>query len=227
MEISVYGHYGIALLMFPATTDDHLEYEKNGIIEALTPFMQKGKIKIFSVGSCNEESWLNTKKAPQEKSMRQFQYNNYVVEELMPFIFNDCSGPIPIITCGAALGAYHAANTYFRRPDIFYGSIALSGTFNIEHLTHGYFDDNCYFNSPVHYLPNLNDNYWLSFLLSRHHLYIMSGSGDSEFPDNSRHLSNILSSKGITHETEIWSNEWHHDWRTWRAMLEFILENKI
>ena len=33
VEIAAYGHYGCAILMFPSTTDDYLENEKNGIIE--------------------------------------------------------------------------------------------------------------------------------------------------------------------------------------------------
>ena len=227
MEIVVYGHYGFALLLFPATTDDNTENEKNGLIEILSPMITKGKCRVFSVSDVMFDSWLNNTKTPEKKSLRHFQYNNYISDEVAPFIFNQCGGAIPIVTCGAAIGGYMAANTYFRRPDIFFGTLAMSATFDITHFTGGYFDENCYYNSPVHYLPNLNDTYWLSFLQSKHHVNILSGSGENEFPGNSSHLDNILHMKGIPHLVDIWGPEWGHDWNTWNAMSKFIIENKF
>ena len=227
IEIAVYGRYGYAILLFPAFTDEELECEKFALLESISPGIKKGKFKVFAIPGVNFESWLNDKKSPQDKSYRQFQYNNFIIEEMVPFIFGECGGPVPIITCGASLGAYHAANTYFRRPDIFYGLIAMSGTYNIDHLAHGYFDDNCYFNSPVHYLPNLTDSYWLSFLANKKHCYILSGSGENEFPENSTHISGILKSKGIPHELDIWGPEWDHNWETWKAMLPKYLDEKF
>ncbi|MGA2297809.1 MAG: esterase [FCB group bacterium] len=227
MEIAVYGHYGFVVLMFPTDGDDCLEAEKLGLVEALLPALDKGKCRIFSISSVNQESWLSPDLHPEDKSYRHFLYNNYVVEELLPFIFSECGGPLPVITCGAKLGAYHAANTYFRRPDLFYGTIAMSGTFNIEHFTQGFYDDNCYFNSPVHYLPNLNDSYWLSFLASKHHVYLLSGSGKDEHPENTTHLGDILSYKGIPHFVDIWGSEWSGGPATWQAMLKFLIEHKL
>jgi esterase/lipase superfamily enzyme len=227
MEVKTYGTYGFAVLLFPALSDDINEADENGLIDSVEHLIDKGKCKIFSVGGVNFDSWLNTEATNQEKSQLHLEYNNYLIEEVVPFIFGNCGTPVPIVTCGAAIGAFHAANNFFRRPDIFYGTIALSGTFNIEHYSKGYFDDNCYFNSPIHYLPNLTDNYWLSFLLNKRHIYLYTGSGFGEHPHNTLHLSGILQSKGIPHEPQIWGPEWHHDWDTWKAMLSLILEQKF
>lgn len=227
MEILTYGIYGLAILLFPSTTDDPEENEKNGLIDALAPMIDRGKCKVFCVPSVNFQSWLSDDISPEEKSLRHLQYNNYLVEEVVPFIFGDCGCPVPIITCGAALGAFHAANSFFRRPDVFYGMVATSGTYNIEHFTKGYFDNNCYFNSPIHYLPNLNDNYWLSFLLSKHHIYIVSGTGEGEHPHNALHLGGILSSKGIPHQVDIWGPEWGHNFNTWNSVIPQFIERKF
>jgi esterase/lipase superfamily enzyme len=227
VEIAVYGRYGFAILLFPTFSDDHLENEKFELIESIAGGINKGKFKVFSVPGINFESWLNNDISPKEKSDRHYQYNNFIIEEVVPFIFGECGGPVPIISAGASMGAYHAANTYFRRPDILYGVIAMSGTYNIEHYTKGYFDDNCYFNSPIHYLPNLTDSYWLSFLVNKKHCYILSGSGENEFPDNSNNLANILNSKGIPHQLCIWGTEYDHNWKTWNAMLPHILDNNF
>jgi len=227
MEIAVYGHYGVVVLFFPAISDHFLENEELGLLEALMPAINKGKCKVYCVSGINQESLLNSEKSPDEKSLRLLQYNNYVIEELLPFIFSENGGPIPVLTCGVKHGAFYSANTYFRRPDLFYGTIALSGTFNIQDYTQDFFDDNSYFNSPVHFLPNLNDSYWLSFLTSKHHVYLLSGSGEGERPENSVYLSEILKMKGIPHFLEIWNSEWEHSPETWKAMLKFIFDNKL
>jgi len=227
VDFKFYGHYGAALLLFPAITDSPSEYEDNGLIAAISGFIKQGKCRVFSVGTVNEESWFNNSITNEEKSERHLEYNNFVMEELIPEIYAHCGGPLPIFTAGGGIGAFHAANSYFRRPDVFHGVIAMSGFYNIEYLSKGYFDSNCYFNSPVHYLPNLTDNYWLSFLLSKKHVYIMSGSGENENPNESRHFHEILSAKGIPHQLDVWNEEWNHDWKTWNAMLTKILETKF
>ena len=42
-----------------------------------------------------------------------------------------------------------------------------------------------------------------------------------------RKFSEILWSKGIWHNLEIWGSEIHHDWPTWRRMLPYILSTKF
>ena len=153
--------------------------------------------------------------------------NIIIIQEVLPAIFGICGGPVPIIACGAALGAYHAANHYFRRPDIFHGLIAMSGTYNIEHFSKEYFDENCYFNSPIHYLPNLNDEYWLSFLKNKHHVYLLSGKGEKEHPENLTHISEILTAKNIPFNSDFWGEEWGHNPNTWAAMMLSLLETKL
>lgn len=227
MNIAIYGHYGFGLLLFPAYTDSFLENENNGMLNSMKACIEKGKCRVFSIDGIFLESWLSNGKTPQEKSQRHLEYNNFITDEAIPFIFNECGGPVPIITAGASTGGFIAANTYFRRPDIFYGTIALSGTFNIDHYAKGYFDDNCYFNSPVHYLPNLTEDYWLTFLESRHHVYLLSGSGEGENPENTVHLHNILKNKNIRHFIDIWGKEWGHNWDTWKQMLGQIINDKL
>ena len=62
-----------------------------------------------------------------------------------------------IATTGASFGAFHAANTLFRRPDLFDGLIGMSGFYDLEpDYLKGYSDDNCYFNNPAWYLRDLS-----------------------------------------------------------------------
>jgi esterase/lipase superfamily enzyme len=227
MEIVAYGHYGMALLLFPSAAADYLEYERFYLIDSIQHFIDAGKFKVYSINSINSESWLNDYMHPRDKSIRHQQFNQYVIEEVVPFIFRDCDGQVPIFTSGVSLGALHAANNFFRRPDIFDGTIGLSGIYDLKAYSKGYYDEDCYFNSPVDYLPNLEEMHWLNLLRSKHHIHILSGRGAYEDPEASVSISNILRSKGIQHELDLWGHEWSHDWPTWRAMLPHVLGSRF
>ena len=222
MDIAVYGHYGYALLMFPTAANDFLEYEKFQLIDSISGFINDGKLKAYCVNSINGESWLNYKMYPQDKAVRHLQYNHYIVYEVIPFIIDDCKGKIPIITCGASLGAYHAANMFFRNPELFSGFIAMSGSYDLKAYAHKYFDDNIYFNSPVDYLPNLNDKKILKKMYNKN-IIIASGRGENEDASTSEQLSEILQSKNIQHWLDLWGDDMVHDWPTWKKMLPYFL----
>jgi esterase/lipase superfamily enzyme len=227
MEIAVYGHFGFAVLLLPTAAADFLEYERFLLIDALSSIIDSGKIKVFSINSINSEAWLNNRMEPRHKSMRHQQFNAYVENEVVPFIRTHTSDNTPIITAGASLGALHAANLFFRRPDLFSGTIAMSGVYNLSSYTKGYFDEDVYFNSPCHYLPNLTDHQVLERIRASGHIHLLSGSGEYENPEGSKNLSAILTAKGIPHELDIWGPDMRHDWPTWRAMLPFCLNSRF
>ena len=227
MDIAVYGHYGFALLLIPTAAADYLEYERFLMLDVLAPHINGGKVKVFSINSINNESWLNKEMFPRHKAMRHAQFNNYVENEVVPYIKSKTSHDTPIITCGASLGALHGANLYFRRPDLFSGTIAMSGVYDLTTYTDGYWDEDVYFNSPIHYLEKLEDEYYLDHLRRANHIHILSGQGDYERPDASRALSGLLAHKGIPHELDIWGHDMKHDWPTWRAMLPYYVESRF
>ncbi len=227
MNVAVYGHYGFALTLFPTATEDFLEYERSGLLEAIRWFIESGKVKVFAVDSVNGESWLNEDVDPPQRAARQQQFNGYVSEEIVPFIWEQCSRETMIIAGGASLGAYQAANAFFRRPDLFDGMIAMSGAYDVKVHTDGYYDDNCYFNSPVDFLPNLEDAVILRRLREKYHVYILSGQGWCEEPDRSVQLAKILSAKGIPHHLDLWGHDVAHDWPAWKAMLPHVLGTRF
>ena len=227
MEIVVYGHFGFALLLLPTAAADYLEYERFLLIDVLKPYINAGKIKVFSINSINSEAWLNNLMQPRHKAMRHPQFNAYVAEEVVPFIKMHTSEATPIITSGASLGALHAANMFFRRPDLYAGTIAMSGVYDLTSYTKGYFDEDVYFNSPTHYLPNLNDEHTLNQIRQSNHIHIMTGSGSFEDPNASRTLAGILHAKGINYDLDIWGGDMTHDWPTWREMLPYVIDQKF
>lgn len=228
MEIVTYGEYGFPLLMFPTAAADYLEYERFHIITVLEEFINAGKVKIFSINSINRDSWLNKQVHPKHKAERQIEYNKYIADEVVPYIWESCKSQLSIITAGASLGAFHCANQLFRRPDLFDGMIAMSGSFDIRGYYDGdYYDENIYYNNPVDYLPNLSDETYLPLLQAKKHIHIVTGQGSYENPYASRRLSDILIAKGIPHELDLWGYDMPHDWPTWRMMMRYYLAAKF
>ena len=227
MEIAVYGHYGFALLMLPTAAADYLEYERFQMLDAIRPHIDSGKVKVFSINSINSESWLNNQMLPHHKAIRHNQFNNYVYEEVVPFMKTHTSPDTSIVTTGASLGATHSANLFFKRPDLIDGTIAMSGVYDLTTYTKGFYNDDVYFNSPIHYLPNLADHNILTLLRQKKNIHFVSGSGDYEDPNASHQLSGILNSKSIPHEVDIWGSDMKHDWPTWRSMLPHYLQTRF
>lgn len=227
MEAVVYGDNGFALLMFPTAAADFLEYERFQMIDELKPLIESGKVRVYSINSINSESWLNDEMHPKDKATRHQQFNEYIVNEVVPYIHRDSGGLNRIVTTGASLGALHAANSFFRRPDIFAGTIAMSGSYDLADYAKDYFDDNCYFNSPIHYLPNLEDEEMLKEMGNDKNIYIVTGQGNYENPEASKKLSEILQSKQIPHTLDLWGFDVPHDWPSWRQMLPFVIESKF
>jgi esterase/lipase superfamily enzyme len=227
MPIVSYGDYGFALLLVPTAGADYLEYERFQLIESLAPFINSGKIKVFSVNSVNKESWLNNEMEGAHKAIRHNQFNQYIFNEVIPFIKTNTSNETPIIIGGASFGALHSMNLFLKRPDLIDGVIAMSGVYDLTEYTKGFYDDQVYFNSPAHYIPNLGDEWYLNNIRKSRHIHILTGSGDYEDPQGSRNISWVLNEKGIPHELDIWGHEWKHDWPTWRAMLPHYLETRF
>jgi esterase/lipase superfamily enzyme len=226
MPIAVYGHYGFAMLMIPTAAADFLEYERFELINHLSPMIDAGKIKVFSINSINMESWMNKQMEGAHKAIRQNQFNEYIFNEVVPFIQNFTSRETPIVTSGASFGALHAMNAFLKRPDLFKGVIAMSGVYDLMEYTDGYYDDQVYFNSPIHYIPNLTDHDTLEKIRSGK-MVIASGSGSHEDPEANRRFSGVLHSKSIPHDLEIWADDIHHDWPTWRKMLPYFIDSKF
>lgn len=219
MPVVVYGHYGLPLLMFPTASADCEEYERFHLISSLAPLIDAGKIKVFSVDSINRHTWGNSSAHPGHKAYLTQKYDEYIVEEVVPFIYHHCRGRVPIITSGASMGAFYAANTFYKHPDMIEGYVGLHGVYNLAMYHEGYSDDYCYFNNPVAFLANLDDDYYYPLLCFRPHQYIITSTGMWENPEFSRELARVLEQRRIPHQLHIWDSRWPHDWPSWRYML--------
>jgi esterase/lipase superfamily enzyme len=221
MGVLVYGHWGPPLLAFPTSGGDEWEHENQSMIEALADFVDGGRVKIFTVNATGD-SFLNRGTHPLHRSYVQKQYDEYIRREVIPFVQHHCQSDVAISTCGASLGAYHAANTLFKYPDVVKRCFAMSGVYDMSRFMDGVYDDNFYFNNPVDYLSNLSDPWHLGHLASCD-IHIVTGSGPWEDRGPSYRLTEVLTRQGIPHSLDDWGPEGGHDWPYWkRQMREYV-----
>ncbi len=223
MPLVAYGHAGYPLVMFPTAAADFLEYERFLLVDAIKPFIESGLLRAYSINSVNRYSLLNDNASPNWKAELLTRYDRYIMDEVLPLIRNECGEESQPLTTGASLGAFLAANCYFKHPDNFRGTIAMSGSYDIRSYLKNYYDDNVYFNNPMQYVQNLNDSYYLPILQKADSIVIVTGQGAFEAPERSSQFSDILHSKGIPHLLELWGHDVNHDWDWWRKMLPFYL----
>ena len=226
MPIVSYGYAGHPLLLFPTAQADFLENERFLLIRALESHIFAGRVRVFSIDSINQHAWMNRHVSIPECGRRQAAYAGYVEEEVVPYIRHRCYDS-RIATSGASWGAFHAANVFFRRPDLFDAVIAMSGFYDLEpSYTRGYSDDNIYFNNPVAYLSNMHGQQ-LDTL--RHHcqIHVLTGRGQWEAPQKSEQLSEVLSTRGIPHNFDQWGHDVAHDWPWWRKMLDHYVGSRM
>jgi esterase/lipase superfamily enzyme len=94
----------------------------------------------------------------------------------------------------------------------------MSGAFDLSNFLDGYYDQDCYFNLPTHFLPNLTDPWF--FECYRRNNYVLATGWDDQCLGQNQNLSGILGSKGIPHRLYVWDSPNSHDWPTWRRMVE-------
>jgi esterase/lipase superfamily enzyme len=195
------------------------DWEDRGMIAALGGHLEQGWIQMFCVDSVDRESWYAWHKHPADRAWRHVQYNNYLLDEVLPLSCQKNSDPYLIVT-GASFGAYHAMNFALRHPHLAHRVIAMSGMFDIERWLGDYRDDNIYNNSPCLYLPNEHEEDRLN-LLRRLDIIMAIGQDDPNIANN-RWFSDVLWSKEIWHALRIWDG-WAHDWPWWQKMIQLYI----
>jgi esterase/lipase superfamily enzyme len=230
MELLIFGHAGRPVLVFPTSGGRFFEFEDCGMIAALAGKIDAGEVQIYCVDSVDMESWYNHNAPPRWRIARHMQYEQYLLTEVIPLVNerNDGqrgdeqrNGGARLLAMGCSFGGYHAVNIALRHPDLFSGFISLSGAFDLSSFLDGYYDRDCYFNLPTHYLPNLADPWYLDRF--NRSSYVMATGWDDHCLEQNQNLDRILSSKQIPHQFHIWDAHNAHDWPTWQRMAQEYL----
>ena len=142
----------------------------------------------------------------------------------LPWIHDDCGGPVEIAVTGCSMGAYHALQAGLTRADLFPLVIGLSGNYDVS-TWHAWGErgEATYFANPADYVPNLHGDH-LDWLRGRLSVLLVCGQGAWEtHPTGSlpatRAMGASLQDKGIRCEVDLWGFDVSHDWEWWQRQL--------
>jgi len=220
MELLVFGHAGLPCLVFPTSCGRFFEFEDRHMVAAVADKIERGDLQLFCVDSVDAESWYNRGVGPRWRIARHVQYEAYIMDEVLPLLRQKNSNP-RITALGCSFGGYHAANIALRHPDVFTGFLSMSGAFDLTGFLGGYYDDDCYFNLPLDYIPNLTDP-WLLDRYRRNTYVLATGVHDMCWNDNEQ-LARVLRERGIPCQLDVWGDNAGHDWPWWQRMLTTYL----
>ena len=220
MEMLVFGHSGLPVLVFPTSGGRFFEFEDHGMVGAVAGDIDAGRLQLFCVDSVNLESWYNRDVPPRWRIARHVQYEEYVRNEVLPLI-REWNGSERPIALGCSLGGYNAASIALRHPSTFRGFLSMSGIFDPSRFLQGYYDQDVYFYTPTHFIPNLTDPYELAKYNGNIHI-LATGDHDQCWDSNER-MAEILRAKNIPYRLDVWGNGTRHDWPWWQRMIQTYL----
>lgn len=221
MEMLVFGHAGLPVLAFSTSSGRFFDFENRGMIAALAEKIEAGQLQLFCVDSVDAESWYNRQISPRRRVARQLEYERYILEEAIPAV-RARSDNGALLAFGCSLGGYHAVNLALRHPSVFTGFLALSGAFDLTQFLDGYYDDDCYFNLPLHYMANLTDPTYLD-RYRENNKYVFATGWDDRCLKQNQDLAAIFADKEIPHQLHIWNVKCSHDWPVWQQMAKQYL----
>ncbi|MGO8670765.1 MAG: esterase family protein [Capsulimonadaceae bacterium] len=228
MELLIFGDRGTRVLVFPTREGRFFDYENFGIAGSLRDRIESGRLQLFCVDSLDSESLYCWRRPPHERIQRHIQYESYILEEVIPLSLA-CNESPGLIAHGCSIGAYHAVNIAFRHPDLFTDVVALSGRYDLtrrvgpfDDLFSGYYNEDIYFNTPNHFIPNLTHDALLAAL--RRIRIVLAVGVEDPFCESNILLSRALSNKSIPHDLLFWDGEAHRA-GYWRRMVRFYLGN--
>ena len=229
MEMKVYGHAGRPVLFIPCQDGRFFDFENFKMTDTWAPWIERGEVMVYSIDTMDLETWSNKTGDPRWRIERHEQWMRYIVNEVAPFIqqmVNERNGwdGIPgIISFGCSLGATHAANLFFRYPEIFTGTLALSGIYNASYGWDGYMDQDVYNNSPVDYLAGMSWDHPYIEKYRNNRGIICVGQGAWEMPETTRRVAEIVAEKNMGVWVDFWGHDVAHDWDWWyKQVLYFV-----
>lgn len=223
VHLWAFGEVGRPLIVFPSNAGVAHEWQKGGMIEALSPLLAAGRIKIYCPET-NVSKTFSGEGSVEDRMAHHRAYERFVIETLVPFIRRDCQTPDATMTAtGCSMGAFYASLFTLKHPEVFERALCLSGRYRAS----GMFDrsnEDLYLNDPLAFLPNLSGAP-LDHVRRRVHLTVVVGRGAHEAGciRETAEFGGWLKHKGIPHHLAFWGEDSRHDYTWWRRQARHYL----
>lgn len=226
-EVVVHGHFGRPVLWFPSEAGSPHDFVSNGILDAVRGAVDDGRIKIFCVPSFDNESWSASWKPLSDRAKAHLAYENWILQQVVPFIRQQCAGRCDIATAGTSLGAFHATLFALRNAHLFPHAVAMSGSYD-PRAWRGWGErtDDVYFTNPMEFVAGLHGGH-LDYLRGTVRISLVVGSGQWEDTTgallSTTAMAEVLQAKAIPCDLFVWGHQWPHDWPSWRSQAAIYL----
>jgi esterase/lipase superfamily enzyme len=222
-KVVSYGHWGRPVLAFPSEQGGAWDYENHGMVAAIGDLLEAGRVKLYCVDAYDAATWSNRALPLEERAREHGRYESWIVDQVAPWLQDDCGGRRDIAITGCSLGAFHAANFSLKRADLFPLALCFSGNYDPA-AWHGWGErgEAAYFNNPMDYVAHLHGDHldWLRAQLS---VLLVCGRGMWEDTtgslESTTRFAEVLQAKGLRCELDVWGEDSPHDWPSWRAQL--------
>ncbi|CCI53750.1 MAG: alpha/beta hydrolase-fold protein [Tetrasphaera jenkinsii] len=220
-----HGHYGRPVIVFPSEAGRAEDFANNGMLGAVQDLVDAGRVSFFCVDSLDKFSWSAYDQPTEERARRHRVYHSWLEQSVLPHIAWEMGGwQSNIITFGVSLGAFHAAHFTLQRADVAPLAISLSGSYDpTSWRPWGEIGEATYFANPPAYVAGAEGDH-LEWLRSHANLLLVVGEGPFEWEPTKSYPSTlafaeVLQSKGIPHQLDVWGHDSAHDWPWWRKQF--------
>lgn len=224
-----YGHWGPPVVAFPSENGEAWDWESRGMVDAVAPLLEAGRLKLYCAPSYDGESWTRRDLPLEERARRHGLYERWVMEQLVPFVQTDCSTH-EVSATGCSFGAYHAVNFCLKHADVFPLALGLSGVYDVAVQGGGERGDAVYFSNPADYVVHLHGGH-LDWLRGRVSILLVCGQGRWEDTtgalESTKRFASLLGEKGLRHELDLWGHDVPHDWPSWRRQIAHHLPRLV
>ena len=219
LDVEVYGSAGRPVIVFPEGDSSCTSWENGGMVDALSTLVDDGAVQLFCTDSADDGGWYSRFALSDYRIDNISGYLGFVEDVLVPFVAEHASVQDLPIAAGAGMGALNATLAVLRRPDLFGGLLALSGSYDARAFAGDDFDEQWAEFSPVDILDQLPGDD-----LAGRPLAFVCGQGAGETGIGSqRALEGLLADKGIEATFEYWGFDVSHDWSWWQEEARQIL----
>jgi len=208
------------------------------MVDELAPYLDAGQIQLWTVDSIDEQTFFRPRKNWRIAMWRQEQWMAYLHEEFIPMVvhenrqanhqtgFQPGPGGKKLMLTGCSMGAFHAANYFFRNPHGIDSLIALSGVYSPVSFTGGYMNQALRANSVLDYMSDpISPARRRAYDAARLVFCSGQGPGEEEMLADTEALDEVLEQQSIHAWVDIWGEDADHDWVWWKQQLMYYLEH--